>query len=168
MDAVQTFASKNNPENRWPDLRVGWTVRVHQKLPQDGKKTKGGKSQVFEGIIVSRKHGNEAGATVRVRRSAGGYGVEKTYPLHLPSIEKIEVVKRAKVRRAKLYYIREKSAREIRRKTRQEMTAEKIAESKRKHEEAEARRAAEAEARAKEAESPTEKATDKDKEQAAK
>lgn len=126
MSAISAFAAKHNPENRFPNLRPGWTVRVHQRLEANAnKKGKGGKSQVFEGIIVSRKHGNEPGATITVRRSVGNFGVEKTYPLLLPSIEKIEVVKRAKVRRAKLYYIREKSAREIRRKTRQEMNSEK-------------------------------------------
>lgn len=127
MNTVSTFAAKHNPENRFPDLRPGWTVRVHQKIDRGTtKKGKGGKSQIFEGIIVSRKHGNEAGATITVRRSIGNYGVEKTYPLLLPSIEKIEIVKRSKVRRAKLYFLREKSAREIRRKTRTEMNQEKI------------------------------------------
>lgn len=126
MNTISAFAAKHNPENRFPDLRPGWTVRVHQKIDRGtDKKGKGGKSQVFEGIIVSRKHGNEAGATITVRRSVGVYGVEKTYPLLLPSIEKIEVVKRSKVRRAKLYFLRDKSAREIRRKTRQEMNTEK-------------------------------------------
>jgi len=128
MSTVSAFAAKHNPENRYPDLRPGWTIRVHQKLDTaSNKKGKGGKSQVFEGIIVSRKHGNEAGATITVRRSVGNFAVEKTYPLLLPSIEKIEVVKRAKVRRAKLYFLRDKSAREIRRKTRVEMNAEKVA-----------------------------------------
>jgi large subunit ribosomal protein L19 len=123
---TSAFAAKHNPEPRFPDLRPGWTVRVHQKIAQ-GDKGKGRKSQIFEGIIVSRKHGNEAGATITVRRTVGVYGVEKSYPLHLPTIEKIEVVKRSKVRRAKLYFLREKSAREIRRKTRTEMNAEKAA-----------------------------------------
>ena len=131
MTLITAFAAKHNPENRYPDLRPGWTVRVHQKIARTinkkGKEGKGGKSQIFEGIIVSRRHGNEVGATITVRRSVGNYGVEKTYPLLLPSIEKIEVVKRSKVRRAKLYFLRDKSAREIRRKTRAEMNVEKVA-----------------------------------------
>ncbi|HXV26630.1 MAG TPA: 50S ribosomal protein L19 [Candidatus Paceibacterota bacterium] len=118
-DTVAAFTQKHAPKNRWPDLRVGWTVRVHQKLPKQEK----GKASVFEGIVVAAKHGSEAGGSITVRRAAGGYGVEKVYPLRLPTIEKIEVVKRAKVRQAKLYYLREKTAREIRRKTRAQMAA---------------------------------------------
>lgn len=156
MTLVTAFAEKHNPENRYPDLRPGWTVRVHQKIAaKKGKEGKGGKSQVFEGIIVSRKHGNEPGATITVRRSIGNYGVEKVYPLRLPSIEKIEVVKRSKVRRAKLTFLREKSAREIRRKTRTEMNAEKAAKIEAlRVEQAKAREARQAaeEARAKELE----------------
>ena len=139
MNTVTAFAKKHNPASRWADLQVGWTVRIHQKL-KDGEKAK---ASTFEGIIVSRKHGNEAGATIRVRRAVGGYGVEKTYPLVLPSIEKIEVIKRAKVRRAKLYFLREKSAREIRRKTRTEYVQAKLDEMERKHAEAQARHAEE-------------------------
>jgi len=116
---VRQFAAKHNPENRWADLKPGMTVRVHQKLRQGEK----GKATVFEGIIIAHKHGNEAGASITVRRAVGGYGVEKVYPLRLPSIEKIEVVKTGKARRAKLYYLRGKSAREIRKKTRAEQVA---------------------------------------------
>jgi large subunit ribosomal protein L19 len=119
---IQAFAAKFNPANRFGDLEVGMTVRIHQKLAE-AVKGKGGKSQTFEGIIISHKHGNEAGATITVRRSIGGYGVEKVYPLRLPSIEKIDVVKTGNVRRAKLYYLREKSAKEIRKKTRAELVA---------------------------------------------
>lgn len=113
---IQSFATKNNPASRWADLKPGMTVRVHQKLRQGEK----GKATVFEGIIIARKHGDEAGASITVRRAVGGYGVEKVYPLRLPSIEKIEVVKTGKSRRSKLYYVRGKSAREIRKKTRAE------------------------------------------------
>jgi large subunit ribosomal protein L19 len=114
MNIVQEFTNAHNPASRWPDLQVGWTVRVTQKL-REGEK---GKSQVFEGLIIAKKHGNEPGGTITVRRAAGGYGVEKVYPLRLPSIEKIEVVKKGRTRRAKMYYLRDKTAREIRRKTR--------------------------------------------------
>lgn len=117
MDKLSAYISKFAPENRFGDLRVGWTVKVHQKL-KEGEKAK---NQVFEGLIIARKHGNQAGATITVRRIAGGYGVEKLLPLRLPSIEKIEVVKKAGVRRSKLYYLRRKSAKEIRKKTRQEL-----------------------------------------------
>jgi large subunit ribosomal protein L19 len=121
---VREFAAKNNPASRWDEVRPGMTVRVHQKLKQGEK----GKSQIFEGIVVARKHGSEPGASITVRRSVGGYGVEKVYPLLLPSIEKIEVVKKGRTRRAKLYYLRDKTAKEIRKKTRAEAVSAKAAE----------------------------------------
>jgi large subunit ribosomal protein L19 len=92
------------------DLRVGDTVRVHQKIEEKGKT----RVQVFEGLVLARKHGTEAGGTFTVRRVASGVGVE-IFPLYSPMIDKIEIVKRSTVRRAKLYYIREKVAREARR-----------------------------------------------------
>ncbi len=122
---LHAFAAKNNPANRFADLQVGMTVRVHQKLKQGEK----GKASVFEGIIIARKHGGEPGASITVRHAAGGYGVEKVYPLRLPSIEKIEVVKTGRTRRAKMYYLREKTAKEIRKKTRAEAVTPKAQES---------------------------------------
>jgi large subunit ribosomal protein L19 len=124
MNIVHTFSNAQNPANRFGDLQVGWTVRVHQKL-KEGEK---GKATIFEGLIIAHKHGTEPGATITVRRAAGGYGVEKVYPLRLPSIEKIEVVKKGRTRRAKMYYLRDKTAREIRRKTRAQITTEPAAE----------------------------------------
>ena len=96
------------------DLRPGDTVRVHQKIEEKGKS----RIQIFEGLVLARKHGTEAGGTFTVRRVASGVGVEKVFPLYSPMIDKIEVVKRARVRRAKLYFIREKVAREARRQLR--------------------------------------------------
>jgi large subunit ribosomal protein L19 len=95
-------------------IKPGDTVRVHQKIVDKGKT----RIQVFEGIVLARKHGDEPGATFTVRKISQGIGVEKIFPLYSPLIEKIEIVKRAKVRRAKLYYIREKVAREIKRQMR--------------------------------------------------
>ena len=95
-----------------PELKPGWTVRVSQRI-KEGEKTR---VQAFEGVIIGRKHGNETGATFTIRKIIDGIGVEKTYPLFSPTIEKIEVIKKAKVRRSKLYYLREKSKKEIRRK----------------------------------------------------
>ena len=95
-------------------IKAGDTVRVHQKIEDKGKT----RIQVFEGTVLARKHGNEPGATFTVRKVASGVGVEKIFPLYSPTIDKIEIVKRAKVRRAKLYYIREKVAREIKRQMR--------------------------------------------------
>src|SRR3989338_7649469 len=102
-------------------LRPGVTVRVHQKIKDSDPDAKGGagktRIQIFEGIIIARKHGSGPDATITVRKVANGIGVERTYPLHLPTIEKFEVVKTSKVRRAKLYYLRTKTARETRKKT---------------------------------------------------
>jgi large subunit ribosomal protein L19 len=95
-------------------IKPGDTVKVHQKIVDKGKT----RLQIFEGIVLARKHGDEPGATFTVRKVSSGVGVEKIYPLYSPLIEQIEIVKRAKVRRAKLYYIREKVAREIKRQMR--------------------------------------------------
>ncbi len=95
-------------------LRPGDTVRVHQKIQDKGKT----RIQIFEGIVLARKHGDEPGATFTVRKVASGVGVEKIYPLYSPLIDKLEIVRRAKVRRSKLYYIREKVAREVKRQMR--------------------------------------------------
>jgi large subunit ribosomal protein L19 len=91
------------------DLQVGDTVSVHQKI-QEKDKTR---IQQFQGLVLSRKHGSEPGATFTVRRSSGGYGVEKIFPLYSPVIDKIEIVKRSKTRRAKLYNIRRQAIKQI-------------------------------------------------------
>lgn len=96
------------------DIRPGDTVRVMQKIKEGNKF----RLQAFEGLVLARKHGTEAGATFTVRKIASGVGVEKIYPLYSPMIESVVVVKRAQVRRAKLYFIREKVAREARRQLR--------------------------------------------------
>ena len=104
----------NMEERKALGLRPGDTVRVHQKIQDKGKT----RIQIFEGLVLARKHGDEPGATFTVRKVASGVGVEKIYPLYSPLIDKLEIVKRAKVRRSKLYYIREKVAREIKRQMR--------------------------------------------------
>ncbi len=88
-----------------PDIRPGDVVRVSLNLPE---KTKAGsqKTQVFEGVIIAIKHGKGVNATFTVRKISSGVGVERILPLHSPWITKIEIVKRSKVRRAKLYYLR--------------------------------------------------------------
>jgi large subunit ribosomal protein L19 len=107
---MNTVISPVNIESRKNlDLRPGDTVKVYQKIQEKGKT----RLQVFEGLVLARKHGTEAGATFTVRRSTGGYGVEKIYPLYSPMIDKIEIVKRSKVRRSKLYYIRIKALKQI-------------------------------------------------------
>ena len=107
------FSSIDIEARKKIDIKPGDTIRVWQKI-REGDKTR---LQAFEGLVIAKKHGQEAGGTVTVRKVSGGIGVEKIFPLYLPSIDKVEVVKRAKVRRAKLYYLKDKSSKEIRRKT---------------------------------------------------
>ena len=109
-----TLSTLDTASRQALDLRPGNTVRVWQKIEEKGKT----RLQAFEGLLIARKHGNEAGATFTLRRTASGVGVEKIFPLYSPNIDKVEVVKRAKIRRAKLYYIRDKVAREARRQLR--------------------------------------------------
>lgn len=104
----------NIEERQKLDLRAGDTVKVWQKIQEKGKT----RLQAFEGLVLARKHGKEAGATFTVRRIASGVGVEKIFPLYSPIIDKIDVLKRSKVRRAKLYHIREKAAKEVSRQMR--------------------------------------------------
>ncbi len=99
-----------------PDMRPGDTIRVHEKIFGEAKK----KSQIFEGILISQKHGKGMSATFTVRAILDGVGVEKTYPLHSPLIEKIEVIKKGKARRAKLYFLRKESESKIRKKLKSE------------------------------------------------
>ena len=96
------------------DIRSGDTIRVWQKI-QEKDKTR---LQAFEGLVIAVKHGKEAGGTFTVRRVASGVGVEKIFPLYSPIIDSIETLKRSKVRRAKLYHVRDKAAKEIRRQMR--------------------------------------------------
>lgn len=175
----------NMEERKNLGLKAGDTVRVHQKIQDKGKT----RIQIFEGLVLARKHGTEPGATFTVRKVASGVGVEKIFPLYSPLIDKLEIVKRAKVRRAKLYYIREKVNREIKRQMRRmtltdiatesstEVAAREAAEAEKRAAEeaaaAEAEAAAKAEAEAKAAEAaaaaetPAEEATEAPAEAAA-
>ena len=85
------------------EFRTGDTVRVHAKVKEGNRE----RIQVFEGIVIKRQNGG-ARETFTVRKNSSGVGVEKTWPVHSPIIEKIEVVRRGKVRRAKLYYLRDR------------------------------------------------------------
>lgn len=85
-----------------PEIRPGDTIRVHQKIKEGDKE----RIQIFEGIVIARKHGKGISATITVRKTVDGIGVEKIFPIHSPSIDKIEVIKHGKARRAKLYYLR--------------------------------------------------------------
>ena len=86
-----------------PEFRVGGTVKVYNKIKEGNRE----RIQVFEGTVVKRQNGG-ARETFTVRKNSNGIGVEKTWPLHSPSVENIEVVRRGKVRRAKLYYLRDR------------------------------------------------------------
>ena len=94
------------------DFSSGDTVRVWVKNPEKGKF----RLQAFEGLVLARKHGTEIGATFTVRKVASGVGVERIFPLFSPMIDSIEVIKRSGARRSKLYYVREKAVRDIRKK----------------------------------------------------
>lgn len=96
------------------DVRAGDTVRVHVKIEEKGKT----RIQMFEGLVLARKHGSETGGTITVRKISHGVGVERIFPVYSPMIDQIEVIRRARTRRSKLYFIREKVARDIRRKMR--------------------------------------------------
>ena len=84
-----------------PTMGIGDTIRVHAKIKEGTRE----RIQTFEGTLIARKHGGIS-ETITVRRMSYGVGVEKVFPLHSPNIAKIEVIKRGKVRRAKLYYLR--------------------------------------------------------------
>ena len=113
IEKVQV-APVNMKERQELGIKPGDTVKVHQKIQDKGKT----RIQVFDGLVLATKHGSEPGATFTVRKVSSGVGVEKIFPLYSPQIDKIEIVKRAKVRRAKLYYIREKVARQVKRQMR--------------------------------------------------
>ena len=84
-----------------PEFKVGDTVKVHAKIKEGNRE----RIQIFEGIVLKRQGGSNR-ETFTVRKFSNGVGVEKTWPLHSPNVEKIEVVRKGKVRRAKLYYLR--------------------------------------------------------------
>ena len=97
------------------DFRAGDTIRVTQKV-KEGEKPR---LQAFEGMVLAIKHGQEPGATFTMRKVIDGVGVERIFPLYSPEIDKIEIKSTTKFKRAKLYYVRDRAAREIRKKMKQ-------------------------------------------------
>jgi large subunit ribosomal protein L19 len=95
------------------DFSSGDVVRVWNKITEANGKTR---LQAFEGMVLARKHGQEIGSTFTVRRVASGVGVERVFPLFSVMIDKIEIVRRSRTRRSKLYYVRDKALRDVRRK----------------------------------------------------
>lgn len=106
------------------DIKSGDTIRVWQKIQEKGKT----RLQAFEGLVIAVKHGKEAGSTFTVRKVSLGVGVEKIFPTYSPMIDSIETLKRSKVRRAKLYHIRDKASKEIRRQMRNIQDLPEVAE----------------------------------------
>ena len=102
MDLMQSFTQMHLKAEP-PVVTVGDTVRVHLKVKEGNRE----RIQIFEGTVIAKKHGGIE-ETFTVRRISYGIGVEKVFPLHAPSIEKVEVVRHGKVRRAKLYYLRDR------------------------------------------------------------
>ena len=122
-------------ERKSLDLRSGDTVRVHQKITEKDKTGKAKtRLQIFEGIVLARKHGAEAGATFTVRKVVDGIGVERIFPLYSPNIDKIEIIRRSNTRRSKLYFVREKAVKEMKKRMKMSMvkigTDEKVVEEK--------------------------------------
>ena len=100
MDLMQAFTEKYKKAEP-PVVAIGDTVRVHLKVKEGNRE----RIQVFEGTVIAKKHGGIE-ESFTVRRISYGVGVEKVFPVHAPSVDKIEVVRHGKVRRAKLYYLR--------------------------------------------------------------
>jgi len=97
----------NAPKKKIPEIKPGMTVRIFQKIKElNIKGEEKERTQYFEGIVIAKKHGKEKGGTITVRKVSDGVGVEKIFPLNLPTIEKIEIKKQEKVKRAKLYFLR--------------------------------------------------------------
>ena len=102
MNALELISNSSMKENV-PAVEIGDTVKVHVKI-QEGEKSR---IQVFEGTVIAKKHGGIS-ETFTVRRVAHGCGIERVFPLHSPAVDKVELVRHGKVRRAKLYYLRDR------------------------------------------------------------
>jgi len=102
MDILSAI-TKEQLRSDLPELKIGDTVKVHIKVKEGNRE----RIQIFEGTIIAKRHGGIS-ETVTVRRIASGVGVEKVFPIHSPNIDKFEVTRRGKVRRAKLYYLRDR------------------------------------------------------------
>lgn len=99
-----------NLNKETPDVRPGDIVRIHQRIKEGNKE----RIQIFEGLVLARKHGKGISSTITVRRVISGIGVEKIFPINSPTISKIEIIKRSKVRRAKLYFLRKAKGKKAR------------------------------------------------------
>ncbi|MDQ3076145.1 MAG: 50S ribosomal protein L19 [bacterium] len=127
------FSPVDVPARKKLDFKSGDTVRVWSRIAEEKAGTKKGEKstikfrlQAFEGIVLARKHGTENGATFTVRRIASGVGVERIFPLFSPNIDKIEITKKSSARRSKLYYIRTKAVKDVRKKLRSVANNKKV------------------------------------------
>ena len=102
MDLMKTLTNEQLKENP-PEFNVGDTVRVHNRIKEGERQ----RIQMFEGTVIAKKNGGIS-ETFTVRRISYGVGVEKTFPLHSPNVDQVDVVRRGRVRRAKLYYLRDR------------------------------------------------------------
>ncbi len=109
MNKIEKF-NQEQLKKGLDDIRPGDTIKVHQKIKEKDKQ----RIQVFEGLVLARKHGKGISSTITVRKLVSEIGVERVFPLHSPNIEKIEIIKRGKVRRAKLYYLRKAKGKKAR------------------------------------------------------
>lgn len=115
MAKVNTQYIPESTRNRKDfDVKAGDTVKVHLKIQEKGKT----RIQTFEGLVLARKHGKENGGTITVRKVSNGVGVERIFPIYSPAIDSIEITRRAKVRRSKLYFLRDAVAKTMRYKLR--------------------------------------------------
>ena len=101
MDKIQAFANEQL-KTEIPQFEIGDSIVVHNKIKEGARE----RIQLFDGVVIAKKNGGIS-ATFTVRKMAYGIGVEKTFPLHSPNVVKVDVTRRGKVRRAKLYYVRE-------------------------------------------------------------
>ena len=106
-EGKKSSKKEEKKEERIPDLKPGMTIRIYQKIKElNVKGEEKERVQYFEGMIIAKKHGKEKGGTITVRKVSDGIGVEKIFPLNLPTITKIEIKRQAKVKRAKLYFLK--------------------------------------------------------------
>ncbi len=115
MEQTFSFTPADVESRKKLDFASGDTIRVWSKIQDKGKY----RLQAFEGIVLARKHGTSPSATFTVRKVSNGVGVERVFPLYSPMVDKIEITKKTKTRRSKLYYVRDKAVKEIRRKMKQ-------------------------------------------------
>jgi large subunit ribosomal protein L19 len=130
MDNTMAFTTVDVEARKKLEFSSGDSVRVWSKIQDKGKY----RLQAFEGIVLARKHGTTPSGTFTVRKISNNVGVERVFPLYSPMIDKIEVTKKTKTRRSKLYYIRDKAVKEIRRKMKQILSGKIVPEENKEEE----------------------------------